>query len=108
MGEYRDILAHNLRRILDRRKYTIRELAEMMGISEVMISRWVNKHHVPAEKYMDELVVILEVEMIEFFRPVKARRIRTLRDQKEVRKVQAANRRAREKAKEERGDVLSN
>lgn len=81
MGEFRDIYVHNLKRIIERRKHTLKELADRIGVADVMLSRWVNGHHTPTEQYIEALAVALEVELIEFFRPVKARKITTLRDQ---------------------------
>ncbi len=84
MGEFSEIYAHNLKRIIERRKYTYRQVAEMIEVNEVMLSRWTNGHHMPSEQYIDALAVALEVEMIEFFRPIQVRKIRTLRDQNEA------------------------
>lgn len=101
MGEYSDLFTHNLKRIIERRKYTYRQVAEMVDTSDVMLSRWINGHHMPSEQYIDKLAEVLEVEMIEFFRPIQVRKIRTLRDQNEAYvKRKAAKKKAPRKPKE--------
>lgn len=80
MGEYKDIFTVNLKRIIERRKYTLKDLSDVLGISDVMMSRWVNGHHSPTESYIEALAEVLEVELIEFFRPVNVRKIKSLRD----------------------------
>lgn len=81
MGEYRDLFAHNLRRIMERRKYPSRKIALEIGVPDSTFSRWMHGVNVPTDAYIDALALVLEVEIREFFKPIQARTIRTLRDQ---------------------------
>lgn len=67
--EWMDIFGDNLRDILKEQNMSRRELAQVLGISEATVSRYINKKHMPTMEVIVNMAYELSIsvdELIDF------------------------------------------
>ena len=94
MATLRENFAANLKRLLQERKMTQRSLAEKLGMTEAMVSKWTNKAGFPEERQIERVAKILGVPFAALFSDAGVDVTTTLpsRDLDEILKFLAKNR----------------
>ena len=79
MPTVRQLFAGNLDRMLRERGLTQRAFAQAIGISEPMVSKWVNGVNFPEDAVIDRICEYLKIAPVELFRDRRARGIRAFK-----------------------------
>lgn len=61
--EWMDIFANNLRDILDEQKMSQRELADVLGVTESTVSKYLNARIMPSPRVLCNLVHELDADL---------------------------------------------
>lgn len=65
-SETRDRFAQNLDRIMTETETTNQALADAVGVTKAMVSRWRNGHDVPATDRWDAIAEVLCIDVADF------------------------------------------
>lgn len=68
MATLRENFATNLKRLLQEREMTQRSLAEALGMTEAMVSKWTTKNGFPEERQIERVAKVLKVPYEELFK----------------------------------------
>jgi DNA-binding transcriptional regulator YdaS (Cro superfamily) len=65
----RKYLSQNLERLLRDRELTQRAFAEKLGVTEALVSKWINERGFPSERLIERVAAALSVDPSELTRP---------------------------------------